>query len=67
MFNTKDASFILRSIVLKGPYNNIIKIRDVNRTVIQQMAFLTFFFNHKVIRLYKHIILSMLSCKNVIN
>jgi len=65
MFNTKDAAFILRSIVLKGPYNKIIKIRDVNRTVIHQMVFFTFFFNHKVIRLYKHIILSMLSCRNV--
>ena len=67
MFNTKDAAFILRSIVLKGPYNKIIKIRDVNRTVIHQMVFFTYFSNHKVIGLYKHIILSMLSCKNVIN
>ena len=66
MFHTKDAAFIL-SIVFKGPYNKIIKIRDVNRTVIHQMVFFTFFFNHQVIRLYKHIILSMLSCNNVIN
>ena len=66
MFNTKDAAFIL-SIVFKGPYKKIIKIRDVNRTVIHQMVFFTFFFNHQVIRLYKHIILSMLSCKDVTN
>ena len=61
MFDTKDASFILRSIVSKGQYNKIIKIRDVDRTVIHQVVFFTFLFNHK------HIILSMLSCKNVIN
>ena len=51
--------------MLKGPYNTIIKIRDVNS--YSSNGILTFFFNHKVIRLYKHIIVSMLSCKIVIN